>query len=447
MFKTKLKLRWIIIAVLALIGVYYMYEQYRTIRLSPEEIIANPSILNGAIMTGAVYKGLVLKDVTLTGTKFTKIILEKPVFENVVFIDAKFDDMNMKNVQFKNVQFKDCTFITAQISNGDFSEVSFKGGSFSYRGDINSRKRDYSSYIMGVGCDKVLFDAVAMNSVSMNGMEGSITFKNMHNIKKDDSSSVINGNKLTLRIDNCTADGFTFSAMFEGSTAYVTNSTFKNSAFVGENSKAMYFENCKILDGTEIHDAGTLVIKNSTVSGAFSGKGNWYFEGCEFVLDRSRAKLVDMVYEVSSTFEGDKDSHAFVLGSKTKAPWLSVRGGGAVDMYNMNIENFRLIDWASALEVNLRNVAIYGGDFGSESKYYKLKMKGGKWENVQMYPEVNINEHTDLGELKTYNLTFPNGNPWRGTGQVKTIPVKTPFDWPEIHVPTPTEMGLKDTLE
>jgi hypothetical protein len=51
-------------------------------------------------------------------------------------------------------------------------------------------------------------------------------------------------------------------------------------------------------------------------------------------------------------------------------------------------------------------------------------------------------EDAELGEIETYNLTYPDGNPWVGDVKVKLTERDTPFDWPEIHVPTPEELGL-----
>jgi hypothetical protein len=75
-------------------------------------------------------------------------------------------------------------------------------------------------------------------------------------------------------------------------------------------------------------------------------------------------------------------------------------------------------------------------------------MEGGQWENVRIYPEIKVGD-TSLGEVRMHNVTFPEGNPWRGTEEIRITPVysATPFDWPEVHVPTPEELGLIRELE
>jgi hypothetical protein len=88
--------------------------------------------------------------------------------------------------------------------------------------------------------------------------------------------------------------------------------------------------------------------------------------------------------------------------------------------------------------LNLRNVILRGADLT------KLSLKSGQWENVWIYPPVKVSD-TDFRNLKVHNLVFPEGEPWvdetNGTNlNFKESP--TPFDWPEVHVPTPIELGL-----
>jgi hypothetical protein len=422
------------IAALVLGGGCYAYGS-APVNFTPQEIQANPSLLNGKTMRGGTFAGLTLKDVTLTGTKFTEIKLEQPVFQNVTFVNAQFDTMDMRDITFTNVRFDNCTFINAHMRGGTFTDVVFKDGKFAYRGDPDNWYNP--TYITEIKFSNVVFDGLATNTSRMDAIKGSATFKNMNNMKDfGNTGSIINGRDLTLRVDNCHLEGFTFAAMFGKSTAYVTNSTFKSSGFVGGTSKVMYFENCRLLDGTLITSPETVVVKNSTVCAVFKGQGTWYLEGCKFVVHSMKSN-------VGSTFLGGKKSRGFVLGSKRPALWFGMMGG-VLYIFDMRLEQLEFSSTLSIdplVAVNLRNVTIHGGD------WQDFAMKGGQCENVKIYPEVQVG-NTNLGNVEMHNVTFPDGNPWRGKEAI-TINATTsakPFAWPEVRVPTPEELGLKDTL-
>ena len=86
--------------------------------------------------------------------------------------------------------------------------------------------------------------------------------------------------------------------------------------------------------------------------------------------------------------------------------------------------------------INMKNVQIRRGD------WKHLILGGGQWENVQISPNVHVdNKKTTLGDVRVRNVTFPEGPPWKG-GELTLVESDTPFDWPEIIIPTPEELGL-----
>ncbi|MDR2801065.1 MAG: hypothetical protein LBB52_07360, partial [Desulfovibrio sp.] len=114
----------------------------------------------------------------------------------------------------------------------------FAGGGIA----VHRWQEDYTDSMSNMDCYFVSQD-VEMDSPRIDAIKGSVTLKNLTKLRFSRNGSLINGSGLVLRVDNC---------HISGSTAYVTNSTFRSSGFLGENSKAMYFENCKLLDGSSI---------------------------------------------------------------------------------------------------------------------------------------------------------------------------------------------------
>lgn len=116
-----------------------------------------------------------------------------------------------------------------------------------------------------------------------------------------------------------------------------------------------------------------------------------------------------------------------------------VISGGTCYLYDIILEKPTIVHFEGETglqALNLRNVTIKGG------KFWQGRIKSGQWENVKIYPEVNV-ENANIENIVGYNVTFPEGSPWRGKAKNASMTVsKTPFEWPEIKVPTPEELGL-----
>jgi hypothetical protein len=141
---------------------------------------------------------------------------------------------------------------------------------------------------------------------------------------------------------------------------------------------------------------------------------------------------------------GLKGNRCFVLGGKNKASGFGITSG-TVYLFDLVLENLELIQTMAPgpfSGLHLRNVDIHGGT------WEQVLLEGGQWENVRIYPEIQV-RNTTLGELRMHKVSFPEGSPWRGKEEIRLSPVysASPFDWPEVHVPTPEELGLSRKLE
>jgi hypothetical protein len=274
-----------------------------------------------------------------------------------------------------------------------------------------------------------LYDIIGVNNCRL-------ILKNLtESVNYSSSLAFFTGESMNVRIDNCIFKISDFSFGY-GSTIYATNSTFRHSGFGPSTSEIIYIENCKLINGSSSGLPDILVIKDSIVTG---------------VLADPRCREVYLVnnqyppYEEGgrSSLDGSKKTKTYIIGNNQKDTQLSIIGGN-VTIYDLDFANLLATKWREGVNsLNLFNVKIYGGDFK------KLILYGGQWENVEIYPPVRV-PNAKIENLNVYNVSFPKGRPWvesTPNTDIKITESSTPFQWPDIHVPTPDELGLDISLD
>ena len=134
-----------------------------------------------------------------------------------------------------------------------------------------------------------------------------------------------------------------------------------------------------------------------------------------------------------------ENTTVFIDGQNVKNARMMIFGG-RVTIKNVDFESLGLsIDEDPIGSLNLHNVTIRKGDWEEGT------LRGGQWENVTIYPPVQVPDAT-IQNVKTRYLTFPQGSPWVDRNSATSIDIQDspiPFEWPEIKVPTPEELGIK----
>ena len=411
----KMKIALAVVIALTFMGGGYYVAQRTTwgAITSKAELQRRIQDLNGRKVSGFIDGGLTLENVTLKGTTFI--------------------DVEARNSHFKNVIFEDCTFIKVDFRESTFENVSFIGGKMAYRGDTNFRY-NLTNFAGSVFSGTVLFDSVTLDNAYISGIQGGndnlVVFRNMQGIRN--GMSVINGDDINLRVENCSSEEYLFAALFENSTIYAINSTFTGSGFAGK-AEAVYIDNCKLLDGSTGGVARTVVIKNSILCG---GVGNSTpFTKHIYLINNQYPETKQGLTTLAC---GDSTT-VFIDGRNVKNACMAIFGG-KITVRDVNFDWLRLSEkTAPSEELNFHNVTIRKGD------WRKVTLKSGQWENVTIYPPVQVPDAT-IQNVKTRYLTFPQGSPWVDRNSATSIDIQDspiPFEWPEVHVPTPEELGIK----
>jgi hypothetical protein len=134
---------------------------------------------------------------------------------------------------------------------------------------------------------------------------------------------------------------------------------------------------------------------------------------------------------------GSENTYIYIIGNGHDTIQLYALGGN-ITLSDATLNKPYITPTFDAVSsLNLRNVVI------REGGWEDLVLKGGQWENVQIYPPVDITNAT-IENVIGYNVTFPEGNPWTGqpASNISMTMVNTPFQWEEVKVPTPEELGL-----
>ncbi|MDR2301022.1 MAG: hypothetical protein LBF38_03125 [Deltaproteobacteria bacterium] len=361
---------------------------------------------------------------------------EKLTLSNITVNKATLVDFNAKRSHISNVTFNDCRFIKVNFRLSEFENVTFNGGLMTYQGDWEKEENltnfEDSIFRGGIEFNKVKFDLVYLYGVGHKESVARVLFKDMRQINNGDRFATIQGYGINLRVDNCLREGDIFGSLDENSTVYATNSTFINSGFAGNRTKVIYIENCELLNGSSGGAPGTLVIKNSTVSGTLFGQFS------------KNAYLINNKYPLTknglTSLAGNPGLKVFVDGQGVQKARMNILSGEVTvrDLELVNPRIGKVFDYQVKI-LNLKNVILRGVDFG------ELHLESGTWENVEIYPPARVPD-TVFENLRVHNVTFPKGKPWveaTPKSSVNLIESPGPFDWPEIAVPSPKDLNLE----
>jgi uncharacterized protein YjbI with pentapeptide repeats len=377
---------------------------------------------NGYIFVPRTTAELNWKPELLNGLTLRNSELNDLNFENVTLKDVTFKEVNFRRPRFKNVVFENCNFEGSRFSSGVYEDVLFKGGSMqptTSHGRIERQEFIYSQF------SNVVLDGVKIHGGKLSGTGDLVIVKNMPDINGFGSHrpSFFSGTGNRVRIDNCIVKNTGF--VHDEGKVYITNSTFHNATMAGHPDVA-YIDKCSANEG--LTGAKICVATNSDLMGGYLGGGKAYFINNKY-RDNVEKNL-------GFKTRGDKNTFIYIIGNgSTIIPYYAL--GGNVTIIDSELKKPYFIQNGDILSLNLRNVTIRGGE------WIESKVLGGQWENVKIYPSVDITGAV-IKNVRGYNVTFPEGPPWTGNsrGQAEMIVSKTPFTWPEIHVPTPEELGL-----
>jgi hypothetical protein len=171
-----------------------------------------------------------------------------------------------------------------------------------------------------------------------------------------------------------------------------------------------------------------VVVKNCVINASTDGTKNTKL----YFVNSKTPTTSDPTDRNYVALDGKDSTQAYILNPS--GPFGVYLFRGKTTIINAELVNFSMSE--VPVDIDLKDVVIRGG------KWWDLRMKGGgRWENVKIYPQITL-ENAVLGDIEAYNLTFPEGNPWVGNAKSNLKKVDKPFDWPQIHVPTPQELGL-----
>ena len=383
-------------------------------RFTVEEINANPTILNN----------LHLKHGKLNGIDIKNALIKNLTLEDVAIYDGKFT-----NITFENCTFKKVDFIENMLSNVAFIKCKLISLDDTYHHQKITNIIDSTFY-------NVMFQETELTYLDANitGNDGFILFKNVTKTKPmgKGGGSIINILNAQVRVDNSRING-TIAGRKD------VNAITKNTKYVdgGIYCDQNFILNSEIQNST-VGARKILVLKDSIADGGSNIDGKGYFINNTYLstmeeLFSGRTQVHGFGIDVS---EG---SHAYVLAKDNKPTALRLFGG------EITLKNFTLVDTIIGTNLgrmppisalNLQNTTITGGS-------WKGKILGGKWEDVRITPTVLVNR-ADIQNVLTHRLEFPKGPPWQQKGDF-VFNVKesnTPFEWPDIKVPTPEELGL-----
>jgi hypothetical protein len=128
--------------------------------------------------------------------------------------------------------------------------------------------------------------------------------------------------------------------------------------------------------------------------------------------------------------------HLYLYGKANIPGGLAVYSGN-ITILDAEIESLhmrqRRLDTCMA-NLNLRNVTIKSG------KWEFADVRAGKWEKVNIYPPVDLNE-AKFGTIIGHHVEFPHGTPWKN-GSLNITYSAEPLQFHTPPVPTLEELGL-----
>jgi hypothetical protein len=239
-------------------------------------------------------------------------------------------------------------------------------------------------------------------------------------------------------MDNCKVKNqAALTIQGKNSTAYITNSLFINAA-LDMGGKAAWIENC-VLQKSKTPAMATVVIKNSKLLGGITVKEPTDGDSIVFLINNSydcihNKKIALWLMGAFNKFTSN--SHCYLYAdTKTKIPGETILSVGNYYIENIEFDNF----WFYEREIqnlNLNHVMIRQGD------WEEGHVKQGKWQNVQIYPPVNLNR-AKIGKITGYQVEYPQGTPWVN-GSLQITPSSKPLQFDRPKVPTLEETGLAE---
>jgi uncharacterized protein YjbI with pentapeptide repeats len=374
----------------------------------------------------------------LSGKRITCDIDGDFVLENAVIKRATFANSKIWRSIIRNVTFEDCTFSQTHFMTTDFENVTFKGGSISYRPNPRYEADDTSF-------EDIMFYNVVMDNVALNEAyfqlgcgDTNLTLRNLTRVRNKYTTFTIYNAKLV--IDNCKASG-DFLALLDGkdSTLYVNNCEFRKLSGIGGVCKAAYIRNSKFLNFSFIGGGYTTVIENSVLTGQI-GNGvirQLYLINNQYLPSgNSRDPWIGR-----AVLQANTDGKVFLDGQNVKNAYLTVTGG-SIYIRDLECVYFILASPADDLttrSLDLSNVVISG------LRLRNLDLKSVRWQNVTVNPPV-ILLNSKIANFQAYNVSYPRDGTLESSSDGNSIKItqsKLPFDFPPIIAPTPEALGVR----
>ncbi|MDR1242648.1 MAG: pentapeptide repeat-containing protein [Deltaproteobacteria bacterium] len=412
-----IRLRHLVIAALVIGGMFMVYRALPSMPKSVDEINADPRILSGLNFYKGSLEGIDVQDVRIKELVLDDIQVEHSSFRNVTFEKCVFTRVKFQDCRFENVAFKDCLL----------------------RGRGYVKDRDSSTIFRHSVFKDVLFENSKMNNVVadlISGEGGYVYFRNMREIKASGwNGNILSGTDLHCRVldsDFAQVDFFIYGN--NNASFYARNSNFSKVSLLSGKTR---IEQCRLRD-TEISAEDITLVSDSLLDHT----SMYSYKSCYYVHNR----YTDSSEVKEELKEGNRvtgyDHSPVYVAHQDAAPARLGFNAGRVSAADITLQDPTMVNQAvdrkPPLRLNLRNVRIVGGF------WHLLLIDGGQWENVAIEPSVRVDE-TTLKNIQAYNLEFPEGDPWKKEGKFSPDITRSeqPFDWPEVRVPTPADMGLE----
>lgn len=418
MLTKSLSVRSLVIVLLVIGGIFMESGNLLAAPKSVADINANPQVLSGLRFSKGDMSGLNIQNAHIKGLQFDDIQAPVSRFTNVTFENCSFTKVNFQSCRFENVAFKNC-----QIQGrGNHEDIN------------NSTIFRYSVF------KDVLFENTKMNNViadSISGEGGYVYFRNMREVyTRGGEGTILSSSNLHCRVvdSNLTKAKFLVSSS-QSASFYAKNSKFSDLRL---QSNHTYIEKCSLNDIVMYSTETAVVTKCLLDDTKIASKKAGYYVNNQYI----ESGEVDDIFNqrLGSGIEGRDGSPVYVMQSDT-TPVILRFTGGQVTACNITLKTPILGQFGKTkppLSLNLRNVRILGGNWSS------LELESGNWENVTIEPPLRV-KRVKLNKIQAYNLEFPKGDPWKKEGEfsLDITRVFKPFDWPEVRVPTPEDMGLE----
>jgi uncharacterized protein YjbI with pentapeptide repeats len=318
-----------------------------------------------------------------------------------------------------------------------FENVTFKGGSVSYRPNPRYEADDTSF-------EDVRFLNVVMDDVDLNeayfqaSCRGTnLTLKNLTSIKNKYVTFYIGNTKLI--VDNCKASGELFAVISgKESTVYVKNCEFRKYSGIGGNCKSIFIKNSKFLNFSYVGGGVNTVIEDSVLTGQI---GNANIHELYLINNQHLPSDPKELMYGRTVLQTHIDGKVYLDGRNFQNACLTMVSGSIFirDLDCVNLILGRSDKTLIPQSLDLLNVVIRGLIF------IDLDLKGSRWQNVTLHPPIEL-EKSRIANLQTHNVTLPQefivaGS--SGENDIRITESPSPFKFPEIVAPTPESLGVR----